>query len=206
MSRPTASSTTWCACWWAPWWTSDSVDARSPTSRRCWSGATTPRPARRHRRRASTSWRRPIPPRCMPTRRRSAHAGARARVARRPAPGHRRSWPASEASRRSSGAPPGAQAAAVQPARPQAAAQTAIDASRRTALVAAAERVSAAVVSINVTSQRDRTCAPARPGTSSSCPSGSRMVQGYGTGFVIRAERASSSPTSTWWPTPSGSS
>ena len=29
----------------------------------------------------------------------------------------------------------------------------------------------------------------ARPGTSSSCPSGPRLVQGYGTGFVIRPER-----------------
>ena len=38
MSRPTASSITWCACWWAPWWTWDSIDGPSPTSRPCWSG------------------------------------------------------------------------------------------------------------------------------------------------------------------------
>ena len=52
-------------------------------------------------------------------------------------------------------------------------------------LVAAVERASAAVVSINVTS-RQRGAGAARPGTSSSSPKAPRVVQGYGTGFVIR--------------------
>jgi serine protease Do len=56
--------------------------------------------------------------------------------------------------------------------------------SRRTALVAAAERASAAVVSINVTSRRE---APARsPWDFFFVPEGARIVQGYGTGFVVR--------------------
>ncbi len=56
--------------------------------------------------------------------------------------------------------------------------------SRRTALVAAAERASAAVVSINVTSRRE---APARsPWDFFFVPEGARLVQGYGTGFVVR--------------------
>jgi serine protease Do len=56
--------------------------------------------------------------------------------------------------------------------------------SRRTALVTAAERASAAVVSINVTSRRE---APARsPWDFFFVPEGARIVQGYGTGFVVR--------------------
>ena len=94
----------------------------------------------------------------------------------------------------------GAQAAAVQPAQPQAAAQTAIDASRRTALVTATERVSAAVVSINTRSRQDLRARS--PWDFFFVPERSRMVEGYGTGFVVR-RRASSSPTSTSSPTPS---
>jgi serine protease Do len=56
--------------------------------------------------------------------------------------------------------------------------------SRRTAIVAAVERASGAVVSINVTSTRE---APARsPWDFFFVPEGSRVVQGYGTGFIIR--------------------
>ncbi len=60
----------------------------------------------------------------------------------------------------------------------------AVDASRRTALVAAVERASGAVVSINASSQR-------RPRAGSPwdlffVPERSRLVEGYGTGFVIR--------------------
>ena len=55
---------------------------------------------------------------------------------------------------------------------------------RRTALVAAVERASGAVVSINVTSTRE---APARsPWDFFFVPEGARVVQGYGTGFIIR--------------------
>ena len=76
----------------------------------------------------------------------------------------------------------GAQAAAPAPAR--AARQAAVDASRRTALVTAAERASGAVVSINVSSRRD---ARARsPWDFFFVPDRSRLVEGYGTGFVIR--------------------
>jgi serine protease Do len=70
-------------------------------------------------------------------------------------------------------------AAASRPAR-----QAAIDASRRTALVTAAERASGAVVSINVASRRE---APARsPWDFFFVPERSRLVEGYGTGFVAR--------------------
>jgi serine protease Do len=56
--------------------------------------------------------------------------------------------------------------------------------SRRTALVAAVERAAGAVVSINVTSTRE---APQRsPWDFFFVPEGARVVQGYGTGFVIR--------------------
>ncbi len=56
--------------------------------------------------------------------------------------------------------------------------------SRRTAIVAAVERASHAVVSINVTSTRE---APARsPWDFFFVPEGARVVQGYGTGFLIR--------------------
>ena len=78
MSRPTASSITWCGCWWAPWWTSGSIDGPLADVGPCWCGGTTPRPVLRHRRRASTSWRRPTPARCMPTRR-GGPCGRRAR-------------------------------------------------------------------------------------------------------------------------------
>ena len=74
----------------------------------------------------------------------------------------------------------GAQAAA--PAR--AARQAAVDASRRTALVTAAERASSAVVSVSVSSRRDtRTRSP---WDFFFVPDRSRLVEGYGTGFVVR--------------------
>ncbi|HEY7479008.1 MAG TPA: trypsin-like peptidase domain-containing protein [Gemmatimonadales bacterium] len=70
-------------------------------------------------------------------------------------------------------------AAAARPAR-----QAAIDASRRTALVTAADRASGAVVSINATSRRET---PARsPWDFFFVPERSRLVEGYGTGFVVR--------------------
>ncbi len=65
------------------------------------------------------------------------------------------------------------------------AASAAVDASRRTALVTAAERASAAVVSISVVSrqeQRGRT-----PWDLFFVPERSRVVEGYGTGFAIRS-------------------
>jgi serine protease Do len=74
----------------------------------------------------------------------------------------------------------GAQTAAA----PRSARQAAIDASRRTAVVTAAERASGAVVSINVASRRE---APARsPWDFFFVPERSRLVEGYGTGFVAR--------------------
>jgi serine protease Do len=63
-------------------------------------------------------------------------------------------------------------------------ARTAIDASRRTALVTAADQVAPAVVSINVTARRQ--AAPRSPWDFFFVPEGARMVQGYGTGFVVR--------------------
>ena len=62
--------------------------------------------------------------------------------------------------------------------------QTAIDASRRTALVTAADRVSPAVVSINVTARQQ--AAPRSPWDFFFVPESARLVQGYGTGFIIR--------------------
>jgi serine protease Do len=56
--------------------------------------------------------------------------------------------------------------------------------SRRTALVTAAERASGAVVSINVTSRQQTQ--PSSPWDFFFVPQGARVVQGYGTGFVIR--------------------
>jgi serine protease Do len=56
--------------------------------------------------------------------------------------------------------------------------------SRRTAIVAAVERASGAVVSINVTSTRE--APPRSPWDFFFVPEGARVVQGYGTGFVIR--------------------
>jgi len=61
----------------------------------------------------------------------------------------------------------------------------AVDASRRTALVSAVERASAAVVSINAASRRQT-----RGGTPWDLffvPDRSRLIEGYGTGFVIRS-------------------
>jgi serine protease Do len=63
--------------------------------------------------------------------------------------------------------------------------QAAVDASRRTALVAAADRVSPAVVSINVTSRQR--ASPRSPWDFFFVPEGARLVQGYGTGFVLRS-------------------
>jgi len=63
-------------------------------------------------------------------------------------------------------------------------AQTAATSSRNTALVTAADRVSPAVVSINVTSRRQ---APRRtPWDFFFVPQGAQVVQGYGTGFIVR--------------------
>jgi serine protease Do len=56
--------------------------------------------------------------------------------------------------------------------------------SRRTALVAAADRASPAVVSINVTSRQRAT--RRSPWDFFFVPEGARVVQGHGTGFVIR--------------------
>jgi serine protease Do len=63
-------------------------------------------------------------------------------------------------------------------------AQRTVDLSRRTALVAAADRASPAVVSINVTSRQQAT--PRSPWDFFFVPEGARVVQGHGTGFVIR--------------------
>jgi serine protease Do len=74
--------------------------------------------------------------------------------------------------------------AGAQASAPVAQAQNGVTASRRTALVAAADRVSPAVVSINVTSHEQ---AGARsPWDFFFVPESARLVQGYGTGFVIR--------------------
>jgi serine protease Do len=69
-------------------------------------------------------------------------------------------------------------------ARPAHRADAGIEASRRTALVAAVDRASAAVVSINTASQRDEQ--PRSPWDLFFVPERSRRVEGYGTGFVIR--------------------
>jgi serine protease Do len=63
--------------------------------------------------------------------------------------------------------------------------QSTVDASRRTALVAAVDRVSPAVVSINVSSRQQ--VAPRSPWDFFFVPEGARLVQGYGTGFIIRS-------------------
>jgi serine protease Do len=66
----------------------------------------------------------------------------------------------------------------------RAARQTAIDASRRTALVTAAERAANAVVSISATARQE---ARARsPWDFFFVPERTRLVEGYGTGFVTR--------------------
>ncbi|MGN6393113.1 MAG: trypsin-like peptidase domain-containing protein [Gemmatimonadales bacterium] len=64
------------------------------------------------------------------------------------------------------------------------AASTQAVASRRTAIVSAVERASSAVVSINVTSTRE--APPRSPWDFFFVPEGARLVQGYGTGFIIR--------------------
>ncbi len=74
----------------------------------------------------------------------------------------------------------GAQAAAAD----RSARQSGIDASRRTALVTAAERASGAVVSINASARRQ--ARPRSPWDFFFVPERSRLVEGYGTGFVIR--------------------
>src|SRR4051794_17514422 len=66
-----------------------------------------------------------------------------------------------------------------------ASAQNAVDVSRRTALVTAADRVSRSVVSINVTSRQQAT--PRSPWDFFFVPEGARVVQGYGTGFILRS-------------------
>ena len=66
-----------------------------------------------------------------------------------------------------------------------ASAQNSIDVSRRTALVTAADRVSRSVVSINVTSRQQVT--PRSPWDFFFVPEGARVVQGYGTGFILRS-------------------
>ncbi len=62
--------------------------------------------------------------------------------------------------------------------------QASVTSSRRTALVAAVERAAGAVVSINVTSRQQ--APPSSPWDFFFVPQGARVVQGYGTGFVIR--------------------
>jgi len=64
-------------------------------------------------------------------------------------------------------------------------AQNATNSSRRTALVVAADRVAPAVVSINVTSRQQ--AERRSPFDFFFVPEGARVVQGSGTGFVIRA-------------------
>jgi serine protease Do len=64
--------------------------------------------------------------------------------------------------------------------------QTAVTASRRTALVTAADRASRAVVSIHVTSRLQ--VRPRSPWDFFFVPEGARLVQGYGTGFILRPE------------------
>jgi serine protease Do len=62
----------------------------------------------------------------------------------------------------------------------------AVDASRRTALVTATERVSGAVVSISVRSRQD--VRPQSPWDFFFVPEQSRVLEGYGTGFIIRPD------------------
>jgi serine protease Do len=65
-------------------------------------------------------------------------------------------------------------------------AQNTVNSSRRTALVAAADRASPAVVSLNVTSRRET--ARRSPWDFFFVPEGARVVQGHGTGFAIRPD------------------
>ena len=64
--------------------------------------------------------------------------------------------------------------------------QAAVDASRRTALVSATERVSGAVVSISVRSRQE--VRPQSPWDFFFVPEQSRVLEGYGTGFIIRPD------------------
>jgi serine protease Do len=66
------------------------------------------------------------------------------------------------------------------------AAQAAVNVSRRTALVSATERVSGAVVSISVRSRQD--VRPQSPWDFFFVPEQSRVLEGYGTGFIIRPD------------------
>jgi serine protease Do len=75
--------------------------------------------------------------------------------------------------------------AGVQTPKQAAQIQNAVNASRKTALVAAADRVSPAVVSINVTSRQQ--VGPQSPWDFFFVPEQARIVQGYGTGFVLRS-------------------
>ena len=78
-----------------------------------------------------------------------------------------------------------AQVPAPPPARPSAP-QAAVDASRRTALVSAVDRVSSAVVSINVRARQE--ARPQSPWDFFFVPERSRVLEGYGTGFIIRPD------------------
>ncbi len=73
-------------------------------------------------------------------------------------------------------------APAVTPVRAQP--SESVDASRRTALVTAVQRVSGAVVSISVRAREE--ARPESPWDFFFVPQRSRVVEGYGTGFVIR--------------------
>ena len=78
------------------------------------------------------------------------------------------------------------ESAGAQTPAPVVQAQNSINSSRKTALVAAADRVSPAVVSINVTSRQQT---PRRtPWDFFFVPEGARVVQGHGTGFIIRPD------------------
>src|SRR5262245_31275611 len=85
------------------------------------------------------------------------------------------------------GASARAAAVSVGTAAAQVAARTTVDRQaappRRTAVVAAVEETAGAVVSINVASTRE---APRSPWDFFFVPEGARIVQGYGTGFIIR--------------------
>ena len=65
-------------------------------------------------------------------------------------------------------------------------ATAAINDSRRTAIVAATERVASSVVSINVSSRRQ--AAPRTPWDFFFVPETERVVQGYGTGLILRPD------------------